>query len=418
MTTDEFSSLQYGMFVHFGLYSMTGRGEWVMNREQISRAEMRQIAADFNPVNFNADEICRLAVNGGMKYLVFTTMHHDGFCLYDTELTDFNSVNFCGRDFTAEIINACRKYGLKIGLYHSLNNWYEEPDAAAALESRANYDIFIARTFAVLKELNEKYKPFDIMWYDGWWPFDADGWQAEKMNEMLREIQPGLLFNGRNCLPGDFGTPEQHLTAPEPYRPWEACVTLNNSWGYVEGDDNWKSPIEVSNMLKTCAVNGGNLLLNVGPRGDGSIPSESSRIIRSIGQWLRDGGQEALTDCEKMPFSPTLPQAGDRGDWDTLADFTCSKNNLYIIMKYNPEKYTLCGLQNKVLKITWNDTEIPFVQTGSKLQFDIPAQISKTFRPTFKVQCDSPPSIYRCGGIRVPAVEHPRYDPITPDIQY
>lgn len=418
MTVEEFAELRYGMFVHFGLFSRLGRGEWVMNREQLSCDDMRREAEKFDPVNFDADAICRLAVDAGMKYIVFVTMHHDGFRLYDTKLSDHNSVKACGRDLVAEMVASCRKHGLKIGLYHSLNNWFDQPDAVAALENKDDYNKFIDATFARLKELTEKFKPFDIMWYDGWWPFNADGWQAEKMNAMLREIQPGLLFNGRNCLPGDFGTPEQHLTAPVPYRPWEACVTLNNSWGFVKGDDNWKRPLEVSNMLKSCALNKGNLLLNVGPRGDGSIPEETISILKEVGSWLRNGGAEALADCEPMPLTPTLALPTDRGDWDTQAEFTCSKNDLFVIMKYHPASYTLTGLQCKVLKISCMNEDIPFTQNGGKLQFDIPERISSTFRPTFKLHCDSAPSIYRCGGIRIPNVEHPRYDPITPDIEY
>lgn len=418
MQIQDFIDLKYGMFVHFGLFSKLGRGEWVMNREQLSVEEMKAVAKTFNPDKFDAEEICKLAVESGMKYLVFTTMHHDGFRLYDTALSDHNSVKICGRDLVSEMISVCRKYGLKIGLYHSLNNWFDQPDAVAALENPEDYDKFIAATFARLKELSEKYKPFDIMWYDGWWPFNAVQWQSKKMNAMLREIQPELLFNGRNCLPGDFGTPEQHLTAPVPYRPWEACVTLNNSWGYVEGDDTWKHPLEVSEMLKSCASNGGNLLLNVGPRGDGSIPEATVEIMKKVGTWLRNGGREALTDCEPMPLTPTIASPEDRGDWDTLATFTCSKNNLFIIMKYHPEFYTLAGLRAKVLKISCMGENIPFTQQDAKLSFNIPEHIRQTFRPTFKVECETPPAIYRCGGMRIPEVEHPRYDPVTPDIEY
>lgn len=418
MNIDEFMQLKFGMFVHFGLFSAMGRGEWVMNREQIPPEEMRSIAQNFNPDKFDADAICRLALDSGMKYIVFVTMHHDGFRLYDTALSDHNSVKVCGRDLVAEMVDACRRYGLKIGLYHSLNNWFDQPDAVAALEDEAAYEKFIQATFARLKELVTKYKPFDIMWYDGWWPFNAQGWQAEKMNAMLKSIHPDLIFNGRNCLPGDFGTPEQHLTAPKPYRPWEACVTLNNSWGYVEGDDSWKHPLEVTNMLKSCAVNGGNLLLNVGPRGDGSIPEKTVEILQKVGSWLRNGGSEALTDCEPMPLSPAISPPTDRGDWDTQADFTCSGNNLFIIMKYHPASYTLTGLQCKVLEISCMGKNIPFTQVGGKLEFEVPADIREQFRPTFKVKCDVPPAIYRCGGLRVPQVEHPRYDPITPDIEY
>lgn len=239
---EAFTAMRYGMFVHYGLFSMLGRGEWVMNREQIAPSEMERLAQEFNPSKFDAEEICRLAVDGGMKYVVLTTMHHEGFRLYDTALTAFNAKAVCGRDLVEEFVSAARRHGLRIGLYHSLNNWHDQPDAVAALESEADYRLFMEHTFARIKELVTHFNPVDILWYDGWWPFDAEGWQAERMNEMVSAIQPHVIFNGRNCLPGDFGTPEQHLSVPDPWRPWEACMTLNDHWGFHISDEEWKSP--------------------------------------------------------------------------------------------------------------------------------------------------------------------------------
>ena len=420
MTPIEFSELQYGMFVHFGLFSMLGRGEWVMNREQIPPAVMREYASEFNPECFDADAICSLAVEGGMKYIVFTTMHHDGFRLYDTALTDHNSVHYCGRDLVQEILDAARRHGLKTALYHSLNNWFDQPDAAAALESPGNYDIFIQNTFDRLTELVEKYRPIDILWYDGWWPFNADSWQAIKMNETLRKIQPGLLFNGRNGLAGDFGTPEQHLTAPKPWRPWEACVTLNQHWGYHAGDHRWKAPEEVIQMLRTCAVSKGNLLLNIGPRGDGSVPEESCRIVRQVGQWLRRGGRESLTDIEPMPFSPMLPQPDDRGDWDASCRFSCSGNNLYCAVEFWPgSSWTLTGLNAQVSQvIACGEHDLNFTQEKGRITIELPEILKQEIAPVLKLVCDRKPAIYRTGGMRVPECPHPRYDPVPPDIQY
>ena len=420
MTALEFSELRYGMFVHYGLFSRLARGEWVMNREQIPPEEMRRLAQEFDPSAFDADAICRLAVEGGMKYIILTTMHHEGFRLYDTALTDFNAAKVCGRDLVAELVDASRRHGLKIGLYHSLNNWGDQPDAVAALEDKEAYEKFIANTFARLEELVKKFAPFDILWYDGWWPFNSEGWQAVRMNDSMRKIQPHLLFNGRNGLPGDFGTPEQHLTAPKPWRPWEGCMTLNDHWGYHAGDDNWKSPLDVVKMLLTVGKGKGNLLLNIGPRGDGSIPEKSVEIIRTVGQWLREGGAEAIACCEPMPFSPELPRPGDRGDWDSQGRFTASGNTLFMTLLFDPgEVYTLTGLQNKVLSVTVKGAgELAFKQTGGKLVIDLPADVRGRFAPVLRIECDSPAVIYRTGGMRVPEVEHPRYDPVAPDIQY
>ena len=421
MTIEEFSSLQYGMFVHFGLYSRLARGEWVMNREQISPSEMEREARDFHPDRFDADEICRLAVDGGMKYIVFTTMHHEGFRMYDSALSPYNSMRFCGRDFVREILDAARRHGLKTGLYHSLNNWHDTPDAVDALEDPAAYETFIAHTFDRLKELVIRYRPFDIMWYDGWWPFyvfppgqKENGWQAHRMNEELRKLQPGLIFNGRNGLPGDYATPEQELTAPKPWRPWEACMTLNRHWGYHRSDNEWKSPIEVINMLLTCVSGRGNLLLNIGPRGDGSVPERSAEIIRTVGQWLKnEGGSELLSGLDaSLSSDPANPPPVNGGDFDSQGKFAVSGCNLYLILQFFPgEVYTLAGLRARVLSVSACGGSIPlkFSQTGEKVRVELPDPLRSFTAPVLKFVCDEKPVVYRTGGMRTPNCPHPRY---------
>ena len=409
------------MFVHFGLYSQLGRGEWVMNREQIPPREMHENALHFNPSNFDANELCELAVSGGMKYIVFTTMHHDGFRMYGTALSQHNSNECCGRDFVKEIVEAARAHNLKIGLYHSLNNWYDQPDAVAALESQSDYDVFIQNTFMRLKELLTLFNPIDIMWYDGWWPFDSAKWKALEMNQELRKIQPHLIFNGRNGLPGDFGTPENHITAPRPWRPWEACMTLNNHWGFHRSDKNWKSPVEVIGMLMKCAVGNGNLLLNVGPDGTGAIPLESSRIIRKVGKWIQDGGDELLAQgIESLPYAYGFRENGDRGDWDAAGPFYARGNVLYQIMFYPPEgRHILTGVESKVRSVSSKRLgELPFRQEEGRLEINIPDSFYEAFAPVLRIECDGAPSIYRTGGMRVPKCQHPRYDPVQPDIDY
>ena len=421
MKAEEFTELQYGMFIHFGLYSKMARGEWAMNRERIAPAEMEKFARTFQPDHFDADELCQLAVDGGMRYLVFTTMHHDGFRMYDTALSEFNAMKYCGRNFVKEIVDSARKHGLKIALYHSLNNWHDQPDGVRALEDPKAYQVFIENTFARLKELVTIFKPIDVLWYDGWWPFNSEGWQAKRMNAELRAIQPGLLFNGRNGLPGDFGTPEQHLTAPSPWRPWEACVTLNNHWGFHAADQNWKRPVEVINMLLTTGAGHGNLLLNIGPRGDGTIPEESVRIVRTVGQWLREGGREAISNCDRFKFSPTVPQPGDRGDWDPHGRMTVSGNNLFYVLEYRPgDTLTIAGFQARVLKATAcaGAFDLGFSQDGEILHIQLPESLKDKTAPVIKLECDRPAAILRTGGMRNTEAPFPRYDPIQPDIQY
>lgn len=419
MTIEEFTKLRYGMFIHFGLYSLLGRGEWVMNREEIPRDEYKKLSAEFFPDQFRADEIADLAVAAGMKYIVFTTMHHDGFRLYDTELTDFCSTKTGSRrDFTAEMIDAARKRGLKVGLYHSLNNWMDQPDGVAALEDKAAYDVFIANTMSRIRELVTRYQPVDILWYDGWWPFHAEGWQARKMDAMVRAIQPDILINGRHGLPGDFATPEGHLGAPDPWRPWEACMTLNKSWGYSASDHYWKSPSDVVSMLTTCASKQGNLLLNIGPRGNGTIPEAPVQILRDVGEWLKRNSEAVMTQDR---FTCDFQHRGEhRGDWNYHGQVTADGSNFYLLsFRWPGSVLTLGGVHTPVHRITLLDgpIELPFVQEGTRLRITgLPEAPPDPICSVIKFECSESPLLYQCGGMRVPCVAHPHYDPCPSDM--
>ncbi|MDW8344717.1 MAG: alpha-L-fucosidase [Verrucomicrobiae bacterium] len=416
-SVDWFVRARYGLFVHYGLYSLLGRGEWVRNREQIPADDYAALAHQFTAERFDADAIADLAVRAGMRYVCFTTMHHDGFRLYDTQLSNFKS----RRDLTGEIVTACRRRGLRVALYHSLNNWHDQPDAVAALEDTSARDQFLANTFARLRELVTRYNPIDVMWYDGWWPFDATGWRATEMNAMIREIQPHILFNGRNGLPGDFATPEGHLTAPRPWRPWEACVTHNQSWGYHAGDHDWKRPTEIIDMLARCAAGRGNLLLNIGPRGDGSLPEASVKVLTAVGDWLRRGGAEAIFDTDLFQFDPHV-RGEHRADWTHHGPLTAKGRNLYWLMRRWPgTECALAGLECRVQRITELCTGqvISFEQRNGRVQLrGLPAVAPDFLCPVLRLECDRPPVLYLTGGMRTPRVPHPHYDPVKPDLLY
>lgn len=421
MTPDTFADLRYGLFIHYGLYSLLGRGEWVMNRERISPAKMREIAGQFRAEHFDAEALCDLAVRAGMRYAVLTTMHHEGFRLYDTQLSDFKSTNTpCRRDLVAEFTKAARKKGLTIGLYHSLNNWFDQPDSVCALENASDYSVFIDNTFARLRELVTNYD-FDIMWYDGWWPFNAHGWQAERMNHTLRALKPGLLFNPRNGLSGDFCTPEGHMSIPSPWRPWEACLSVNRSWGYHRGDHNWKSPQDILSLLLVAAKGRGNLLLNVGPRPDGSIPQEAQSSIEAVGQWLQTNG-EAIYPVEPFTMNPYHQSRAHRGDFCQHGTFTVSGNQLYLVATSWPgPEFTFCGLQCRVesVSLLGQDGAIAFKQDGDAVTLlELPEPGPGPLPTVIRFQCDAPPAIYGHGGMRVPTVPHPRYDPVHSDIAW
>jgi alpha-L-fucosidase len=422
LTPSTFSDLRYGMIVHYGLYSLLERGEWALNRERIPPDEYRGLMSRFTAERFDAEALCDLAVRAGMRYIVFTTMHHDGFRLYETKLSTYGlSHSACHRDLTAEVIAAARKRGLRIALYHTLNSLIDVPTAVDALEDPAAKRRFIDNTHARIEELVRKYQPFDILWYDGWWPFNAEGWEAEAMNRKVLAIQPHTLFNGRNGLPGDFSTPEGHLTAPKPWRPWEACLTLNNNWGYHRGDHDWKTPGQVVDMLTTVAADRGNLLLNVGPRGDGSIPTETTEVLEAVGKWLTYSG-EGIYDAERFTYG--LQERGDhRGDWCHHGPFTARGNNLYLFVRRWPgSEFVIGGLECKALNATLlgdKPRNVPIKQSGDRLVLSgLPEQSPDAVCPVIRFECDRPPSMYLTGGMRIPKVPHPPYDPCPSDLAH
>lgn len=419
--TTWFETMRYGMIVHYGLYSLLGRHEWVMNREAIAPADYRKLAKRFTARSFDAEQLCDLAVRAGMRYIVFTTMHHDGFRLYDSALSDFTAAKSAAkRDLIAEVVAAARQRGLRIALYHSLNNWMDQPDAVAALEDKQAYEVFIRNTFARVRELVIKFNPIDVLWYDGWWPFNAEGWRGEQMNDMVRAIQPHILFNGRNGLPGDFATPEGHLGAPKPYRPWEACITLNNSWGFCKSDKEWKTPRQVVDMLATVAQGRGNLLMNIGPRGDGAIPEPSVKIMETVGDWLKRCG-ECIYDTDLFTFD--LRERGDhRGDWCSHGPFTAKGNHLYLLVRRWPgSTLTIAGVQAKVERVSLlgDGRDCAFTQTdGRVVVTGLPAAAPDPLCPVLRFTCDRAPKVYLTGGLREPAAPHPHYDPCPSDLAH
>lgn len=217
--------------------------------------------------------------------MVMTTKHHEGFCLFDTRTT-----NYCapkqgpGRDLVKEYADAARAEGLRVGFYYSLMDWHH-PDGGQADKDEAARKRFVEYIHTHVRELMTNYGKIDILWYDVAWPLDAKGWESEKMNEMVFKLQPEIIVNNRNKLDGDFSTPEQTITAVKG-KAWESCMTMNDSWGYHKNDDNWKTPRTVVRNLITCSHDGGNYLLNIGPKPDGSIPDDSTRILTAVGQWM------------------------------------------------------------------------------------------------------------------------------------
>ena len=310
---------RFGMFIHFGVYSSLGRGEWVRSVEKISVEAYDPFFKRFDPVDFDARALAKLAKAAGMKYAVMTAKHHDGFCLFDSKLTDYKSTaNAAKRDLVREFVDAFRAEGLKVGLYYSLLDWHHpdyphfgdnhhpERDNVAWKDRPADFSRYIKYMHGQVAEIVRNYGKLDILWFDfSYGKMTGEVWQSTKLLQIVRNAQPGVIINNRlggdgvstGLATGDFSTPEQDIPSTAPLGstgkvlPWETCLTLNNSWGYNRGDHHWKSAKQIVSALVNAVSKGGNLLLNVGPDGRGRLPEDSVRVLREVGDWMRLNGE-------------------------------------------------------------------------------------------------------------------------------
>jgi len=314
---------RFGMFIHWGLYAVPagewkgeqvkGIGEWIMERAHIPVSEYEQLARQFNPVKFDADEWVRIAKNAGMKYIVITSKHHDGFCLWDSKVTDYDIVDATPfkRDVLRELSRACKKQGIKLCFYHSIMDWHH-PDAQAPFypnyndtkQSNPNFARYAENYMKPqLKELITNYGPLGVLWFDGEWIGDWTEPQGKDLYNYVLGLQPNIIINNRvgkgrkgmeglskgdQEYAGDFGTPEQQIPAKGlPGVDWESCMTMNDTWGYKSYDHNWKSSEDLLRKLADIASKGGNFLLNVGPTSEGQIPGPSVERLAAVGQWMK-----------------------------------------------------------------------------------------------------------------------------------
>lgn len=346
-----FRDARFGMFIHWGAYAVPARGEWVRSVERIPVDDYQPFIDQFLPTDFDPDAWAQAAADAGMKYAILTAKHHDGFCLFDSKLTDYTTMhNGLGRDVVAEFLTAFRARGIKVGLYYSLLDWHHPDyptfgdafhpmrDAAAFATHTPNLPRYLDYMHAQVEELCTGYGELDLLWFD--FSYDqmrSEAWGAQSLIEMVRKHQPDVLIDNRletsgegfgslvtaepTPWSGDFVSPEQLIpdegildTAGRAV-PWEACVTLNNNWGFNARDDLWKSPQTLIRKLVECTSKGGNLLLNVGPDAEGRIPDESLGALAAIGRWMRDNGESIYSATAASIAKPSwgyYTRAGER----------------------------------------------------------------------------------------------------------
>jgi alpha-L-fucosidase len=374
---------RFGMFIHWGLYSVIGRHEWAMEEEGIPVSEYELLAKRFQPQPNAARAWAKLAKSAGQKYMVMTTKHHEGFCNFDTKLT-----NYCapkqgpGRDLVREYVEAARAEGMRVGFYYSLMDWHHPDGARCATDPDARKR-FVEYTHGLIRELMTNYGKIDVLWYDVDWPLDAAQWESEKMNKMVFSLQPDIIVDNRNGLPGDFSTPEQEIVAEKGTRSWESCMTLNDSWGYHRADDNWKSPKTVIRNLVECSRDGGNYLLNIGPKPDGSIPEDSVRVLTEVGQWMSRNG-DTIHTLERCQVHAS-----------EFAGFTRRGNTLYMHVYFWPgETVALAGLMTKVksARLFASNQDVKFEQDRFRVRFmGLPSDAPDQPLTTLAIECESEP---------------------------
>lgn len=331
---------RFGMFIHWGLYAIPGgewggphggtnHAEWIRTTAQIPLEEYDTLLAKFNPVNFNADEIVLAAKNAGMSYIVITSKHHDGFCLFDTATTDFDVMSTpFKRDILREMADACRRHGLKICWYYSIMDWHH-PDYLPRRDwekdrptEGADFDRYVAYMKAQLKELLTNYGEIGVLWFDGQWEGNWTDVRGRDLEKYVRSISPNIIINSRvgraggnygldsaSGMLGDYATPEQFIPDSDPGFDWETCMTMNDHWGYNRADKNFKSTTDLIRKLVDISSKGGNFLLNIGPDELGRIPAESVSRLREIGEWW--GANElAVRGTSASPFPAGQPAWG------------------------------------------------------------------------------------------------------------
>lgn len=396
-----FSQARYGLFIHWGPYACLGRGEQVLFREHLDHQDYARMACAWNPASFDAGKWAALAVEAGMKYAVLTTRHHDGYCLWDSRLTDYTSVAQAPRrDFVREYVEAFRAAGLRVGFYYSLADWRIPAYWDGPQFDPGGWERFRDYVHGQVRELLTGYGRIDLLWFDGPWPRTATEWKSGELIEKIRCWQPDILINNRldaaaqSGQPeqagasqelGDFGTPEHQIGA-ENGRPWESCqVTTWRLWGYARGE-HYRTAAQLLDLLCECASQGGNLLLNVGPDPEGEIPLPAESALREVGTWLRFHG-EAIYGTGR----------GDLTEFTTYGYQTRRGNILYLICRFWPRspEVRLAGLRlpgaKAVLLGSSRSLNVIDADWGTLLS-GLPAEASPLF-PVIRIDCASAPQI-------------------------
>jgi alpha-L-fucosidase len=376
---------RFGMFIHWGLYALPARHEWVKNRERMTNEQYQKYFEIFNPDLYNPKEWAKKAKEAGMRYVVLTAKHHEGFCLWDSKYTDYKATNTpFGRDIIKDYVEAFRAEGLKVGFYYSLIDWHhpdytidrnhplrQNSDSAYERMNKGR-DMNKYRQYMKnqVRELLTNYGEISIIWFDFSFPGrngkGRDDWDSENLLKLARTLQPGIIVDDRLDLKDveggwDFTTPEQVKVSKWPeYNgkrvPWETCQTFSGSWGYYRDEYTWKSPAQLLELLIESVSKGGNLLLNVGPTARGTFDYRAQERLEAMGAWMKFNNR-AIYNCTEAPSDFTAPD-------NTLLTYNPEARRLYIhLLVYPMGNIVLGGMADKVKYIL-------FLHDASEIRFN------------------------------------------------
>jgi alpha-L-fucosidase len=401
----------FGMFIHWGVYSVPagqfhgqevkGLGEWIMEDGKIPTLEYEQFAKQFNPTKFDAKEWARIAKEAGVKYIVITSKHHDGFALWDSKVSTYDVVDYSPfkRDILKELTAACKAAGIKMCFYHSIMDWHQ-PDAKAAKyphQATEKPDWAKYREEYLKPQLKELIVNFDpeVLWFDGEW---IDEWtepQGKDLYAYLKALKPTLIINNRigkgrkgmngmnayEDAAGDFGTPEQEILEGTSDFDWESCMTMNDTWGFKTNDHNWKSAETLIHNLVDIAAKGGNYLLNIGPKSDGTIPNESIERLAEMGKWLKVNGEAIYGTSPRKEY-----KEGHNMRFTVSAD---GKTTYAILTKAEGKQVVISTVANNSrtkFSMLGYEGSLKVRQDDGKITIDLPEGLPGNYAWTIKIQ--------------------------------
>jgi alpha-L-fucosidase len=404
-----FREAKYGLFIHWGLYAIPagewngkrslGLGEWVMLRSAVPVKEYERLATRFNPVKFNADEWVKIAKDAGMKYIVITSKHHDGFALFKSAASPYNVVDATPfkRDVLKELADACARGGIRLGFYYSQSQDWHEPNGAGNTwdfgpDDKKDYDQYLqGKAEPQIRELLTGYGKVALIWFDT--PRMMTGDRPHRFTRIVRSLQPDTLIDGRLGVEGDYVSTGDNVVPPKvSAEAWEVPATIHHTWGFRNDDTDWKSPGQIAFKLVDIVSKGGNYLLNVGPTAEGVIPQASQEILRTVGRWLRTNG-EAVYGAGATPFGEELGEPSARGAKDVRGE----------PLVYQQTQWRVTTKPGK-LYFTFFDEP--------RAQFPLPAMQNKAVR-AYRLADQAPVTMKTENGRTFLEIERPIYDPMA-----